>query len=291
MNQPPPLSFFYRAFIKILLWWGGKQMSKSRNVTVCSSPVSAPLCQSATPPHRTNSLHLSLLHSASRPRPLIGPTPYTCLCSTLPVGHAPSSDQLPTPVSAPLYLWATPSHQANSLHLSLLHSASRPHLLISPTPYTCLCSTLPVGHAPSSDQLPTPVLHSTSELPPHQATATPGSAHSVARLLSCYAWLPCVFPRTDRLLPTSSVPDQPARLCPGCYRSLLALTTSLIACCRPRLSLTSLPRPCPGYYRSLPSPTTSSACSLLFALLLCSVAFPLCLCCTWVLTSPVTRNY
>ena len=51
------------------------------------------------------------------------------------------------------------------------------------------------------------------------------------------------------------------RPCPGYYRSLLSLTTSLITCCRPRLSLTSLPRLCPGYYRSLLSLTTSSPIS------------------------------
>ena len=51
------------------------------------------------------------------------------------------------------------------------------------------------------------------------------------------------------------------RPCPGYYRSLLSLTTSLITCCRPRLSLTSLPRLCPGYYRSPLSLTTSSPIS------------------------------
>ena len=74
--------------------------------------------------------HLSLLHSASQPHLLISPTPYTCLCSTLPVGHAPSSDQLPTPVSAPLSQSATPPHETNSLHLSLLHATCEPCLLI-----------------------------------------------------------------------------------------------------------------------------------------------------------------
>ncbi|CAB1450272.1 unnamed protein product [Pleuronectes platessa] len=32
-----------------------------------------------------------------------------------------------------------------------------PHLLIRPTPYTCLCFTLPVSHASSSGQLSTPL--------------------------------------------------------------------------------------------------------------------------------------
>ena len=86
-------------------------------ISLLPKPVSAPLCQSATLPHQTNSLHLSLLHSASQPHLLIRPTPYTCLCSTLPVSHTSSSDQLPTPVSASFYRLTTPSHQAKSPHL------------------------------------------------------------------------------------------------------------------------------------------------------------------------------
>ena len=63
---------------------------------------------------------LSCLFGLSQKRklPLCHSLLITCLCSTLPVGHAPSSDQ---------------------------------------TPYTCLCFILPVNHAFSSGQLSTPV--------------------------------------------------------------------------------------------------------------------------------------
>ena len=133
-------------------------------------------------------------------------------------------------------------------HLSLLHSASQPHLLISPTPYTCLCFTPPVSHAFSSGQLSTPVrawLHLSLLLSLLQCQIV---------IVLCLTFL--CFPRTDHLLPTSSVPDQPAS------------------------SLSWI----------LPQPSVFDhkfAYSLLVTLLLGSVAYPVCLCCTWVLTTTV----
>ena len=134
-----------------------------------------------------------------------GIIPLTCLCSTLPVSHTSSSDQLPTPVSASLYLLATPPHQANSphlwqprLHLSLLLSLLQCQIVL------VLCLTF-------------------------------------------------------------------QRFSPG-----------LITCCRPRLSPTCLPRLCPGYYLSLLSWTTRFAYSLLVTHLLGSVA-------TQLTTGPVCQ--
>ena len=91
----------------------------------------------------------------------------------------------------------------HSTHLSLLHSASQPHLLIRPTPYTCLCFTLPVSHASSSGQLSTPVTALAAFKPAPVSASVPDCS--------------CVMP------------DFPA-VFPG-----------LITCCRPRLSPTCLP--------------------------------------------------
>ena len=77
-------------------------------------------------------------------------------------------------------------------------------------------------------------------------------------------------------------PDSPAISC-------------LISRFRPCLPLTILPDRSPGYYLSLLSSTTSFAYPLLVTHLLGSAATqpttgPVCLCCFWVLTIPVTPS-
>ena len=90
---------------------------------------------------------------------------------------------------------------------SLLHSASQPHLLIRPTPYTCLCFPLPVSHASSSGQLSTPVTALAAFKPAPVSASGPDCSYVM--------------------------PDSPA-VFPG-----------LITCGRPRLSPSCLPRLCP----------------------------------------------